>query len=57
MTTPTVAERIDPQSAHYDAAFAAMRKSAFNAFTDHKADMRNSAEYRKVARKNEKLYK
>lgn len=42
----TVQERIDPKSPHYDAEFAEMRKQAFGAWEDHKADMKNDPEYR-----------
>jgi hypothetical protein len=48
---PTVAERIDPASPHYDAKFAAMRKAAYAAFNDHQNDMKTNATYRKVARR------
>lgn len=42
----TVAERIDPNSPHYDAEFAKMREAAYSAWDDHKADMKNGPEYR-----------
>jgi hypothetical protein len=48
---PTVAERIDPASPHYDAKFAEMRRSAFAAFNGHEHDMKTNAAYRKVARR------
>ena len=35
---PTVAERIDPKSPHYDAAFAELRRKAFASWESYKQD-------------------
>lgn len=37
---PTVAERIDPTSPHYDEAFAKLREEAIAAAEAHEADVR-----------------
>lgn len=42
----SVQERIDPNSPHYDAKFAEMRKQAYAAWDDHVDDMKNDPEYR-----------
>lgn len=46
MTNPTVAERIDPKSPHYDAAFAELHRKAYKAAADHEADMKSDPDYR-----------
>lgn len=43
---PSVAERLDPQSPHYDPAFAELRKRAYRASADHERDMASNPEYR-----------
>ena len=45
---PTVAERIDPKSPHYDAAFAELRRKAFGAWEDHKQDQKARKAQRKA---------
>lgn len=47
----TVAERIDPTSPHYDAAFAELRAKAFGSFAAHQHDMKIDPTYRKVAQR------
>jgi hypothetical protein len=44
---PTVAERIDPKSPHYDAAFAELRRKAFGAWEDHKQDQKTKRKAKK----------
>lgn len=51
MSNPTVAERIDPNSPHYDAEFAEMRRKAFAAHADHEKDMAEDPNYRKEYKK------
>jgi len=48
MSNPTVAERIDPNSPHYDAEFAELRRKAYKAHEDHEKDMAENPEYRKT---------
>jgi len=45
---PTVAERIDPASPHYDPAFAELRRKAFQAHADHEHDMQEDPAYRET---------
>lgn len=45
---PTVAERIDPKSPHYDPAFAELRRKAFEAHADHERDMQEDPAYREA---------
>ena len=47
---PTPAERIDPNSPHYDAAFAELRRKAYAAFEAHEHDMATDPAYRKAAK-------
>lgn len=47
----TVAERIDPNSPHYDAKFAEMRRKAFAAWDGHVEDMKTDPEYRQEVEK------
>lgn len=44
---PSVAERIDPTSPHYDKTFAELRKKAFKAHEDHEKDMKEDPHYKK----------
>jgi hypothetical protein len=37
---PTVKERIDPQSPHYDPEFVKLREAAYQAWNDHQADLK-----------------
>lgn len=43
---PSVAERIDPNSPHYDHEFAELRKKAFKAHEDHERDMKEDPQYK-----------
>lgn len=45
----TTAERLDPNSPHYDAAFADLRRKAYAAFAAHESDMATDPEYRAEA--------
>lgn len=38
---PSVKERIDPASPHYDAEFAVLRQAAYKAWEDHQSDLKN----------------
>lgn len=54
MTTtnhPTVAERIDPTSPHFDAAFAELRRKAYGAWDAHQKDCQLNPTYREASDK------
>ena len=41
MQVPSVKDRVDPASPHYDADFAALREAAYQAWNDHQSDLKN----------------